>query len=325
MADVSSAESAEPFSITRVLRGSRAPLLVALIAAAGVAFSIAMPSFDSQANLINLLRQASVLAIVACGATFVIAAGEIDLSVGSLVAFVAVLTAWMTGGGYSIALILPLGLLAGLAVGGLNSLLVLGLGVPSFLATLGVQAIVRGAAMTLSLQPLPVRNLGFIRFFGWSPAGVPMPVLLAAIVGAVAILMLARTRFGIRTRAVGSNEGSARLAGLRTHRQKCAVLLFGSGLAAVAGVVLAGRTNYGMSQAGGGLELDAIAATLLGGGRLGGGAGSVVGTLLATILLTMIFTGIATLGISGSFQDIAKGLLVGIAIFLMRAPSGQRS
>jgi ribose/xylose/arabinose/galactoside ABC-type transport system permease subunit len=325
MVDAGSVANARMSELRDAFRGSRAPLLIALIAATSVAFAIAMPSFDSWANLINLLRQASVLAIVACGETFVIAAGEIDLSVGSLVALIAVLTAWMTGGGYPLWSILLLGLLAGLFVGGVNSVLALALGVPSFLATLGVQAIVRGAAMTLSLQPLPVRDLGFIRFFAWSPAGVPMPVLLAAIVGALAILLLARTRFGVHTRAVGSHEASARLAGLRPQWQKCAVFLLGSGLAAVAGVVLAGRTNYGMAQAGGGLELDAIAATLLGGGRLGGGAGSVVGTLLATLLLTIIFTGIATLGLSGSFQDIAKGALVGIAVFLMRVRSGKRA
>lgn len=307
-------------AFAQTLARSRVPLLLFLIAATALAFSAAMPQFISQANLINLLRQSSVLAIVGCGTTFVIVAGEIDLSVGSLVAFVAVLTAWLSDRSVSIENILVLGLLAGILAGTINSILVLVLGVPSFLATLGTQAIVRGAAMTLSLQPLPLRNISFIKFFGWSPAGAPMPVVIAVLLSILSILMFTRARFGIRTRAVGSNEGAARLAGLATKRQKYAVLVLGSVMAAIAGIVLAGRTNYGMSQAGTGLELDAIAATLLGGGRLGGGVGSVLGTLLAAILLTIIFTGIATLGLSGSFQDIAKGLLVGVAIFLMRAP-----
>jgi ribose transport system permease protein len=315
-------ETTPPAAIAfaRALLSSRALLLLFLIAVTALAFSIAMPQFLSQANLVNLLRQASVLAIVGCGTTFVIVAGEIDLSVGSLVAFVAVLTAWLSDKSLSIEIIVLLGLLAGVLAGTINSGLVLVLGVPSFLATLGTQAIVRGAAMTLSLQPLPVRNISFIKFFGWSPAGAPMPVIIAAIIVLASILLFTRARFGIRARAVGSNEGAARLAGLATKRQKYAVLVLGSVLAAIAGIVLAGRTNYGMSQAGTGLELDAIAATLFGGGRLGGGVGSVLGTFLAAILLTLIFTGIATLGLSGSFQDIAKGVLVGIAIFLMRAP-----
>lgn len=322
MTDSAISQGRNPLSVSgisprRIVR-ARIPLLLVLIAATALAFSIAMPQFLAQANLVNLFRQASVLAIVASGTTFVIVAGEIDLSVGSVVALAAVLTAWLSGKGLPVPVILGGGLLAGLAAGAVNSLLVLTLGVPSFLATLGTLAIVRGAAMTLSLQPLPLRNIPLIRFFGATPGGLPVPVLIALGAGGVAWVLFNRSRFGIRTRAVGSGEAAARLAGLGTGRQKLLVLLLGSSFAAIGGIVLAGRTNYGMAQAGTGLELDAIAAVLLGGGRLGGGVGSIAGTLLATLLLTMIFTGIAALGLSGSLQDIAKGALVGIAIFLMR-------
>jgi len=291
--------------------------LMLLIVAVAIVGAIWIPNFLSANSLINIARQTSVTAIVALGATFVIIAGEIDLSVGAVVALVAVLTAWMSRG-YPLPVMLLVALAGGLAVGAVNGLLALKLRVPSFLATLGTLSIAKGLAMTISLEPVPVRNLEFIKFFRLSPAGIPMPVIIALILFVLAVLLLNHSRFGIRTRAVGSNENGARLAGLNTTRHKYAVLILGSAFAAIGGVVLAGRTNYGIAYSASGLELEVIAAAILGGARLGGGVGSVVGTLLAAILLTMIFVGIATAGLQGSYQDIAKGTAIGIAIFLMR-------
>ena len=284
----------------------------------GAVFGYLAPHFLSTTSLINIGRQATVMTIVALGVTFVIIAGEIDLSVGAVVALVSVLTAWLSRYGYSVPVMLLVALATGLSVGVVNGLLSLKLRVPSFLATLGTLSIIKGIAMTMTLEPIPLRTISFIKFFMISPLGIPMPVIIALLLFVVSIVLLNYSRFGIRTRAVGSNEGAARLAGLNTTRQKYLVFVLGSVFAAVGGVVLAGRTNYGMAQAAGGLELEVIAAAILGGARLGGGVGSVTGTLLSSVLLTMIFMGIATVGLPGPYQDMAKGAAIGLAVLLMR-------
>jgi len=293
-------------------------LLAVLIVAVAVIFSFLIPHFVSPNSLANLLRQTSVLAIVAFGATFVIVAGEIDLSVGSVVSLVAVLTAMMSRDNNPIPMMLASAATTGLAIGAANAFLIVKLRVPSFLATLGTLSIVKGLAMTVSLQPVPVRSVDFVKFFRISFAGIPMPFILVLILLGLAVLLLNYSRFGVHTRAVGCNEKGARLAGLNTTRHRYIVLMLGSLFAAIGGVVLAGRTNYGMAQSAGGLELDAISAAILGGSRLGGGIGSVAGTMLGAILLTMIFVGIANMGLPGPYQDIAKGALIGVAILLMR-------
>jgi ribose transport system permease protein len=292
--------------------------LLLLIVVVGAVFGYFAPHFLSTASLINIGRQATVMAIVALGATFVIIAGEIDLSVGSVVALVSVLTAWLAGHGYSVPIMLLVALAAGLTIGAVNGVLSLKLRVPSFLGTLGTLAIIKGIAMTITLEPIPVRSIAFIKFFMISPGRIPMPVIITLVLFALSVVLLNYSRFGIRARAVGSNENAAKLAGLNTTRQKYLVFLLGSVFAAIGGVVLAGRTNYGMAQAGGGLELEVIAAVVLGGARLGGGVGSVLGTLLSSLLLTMIFMGIATVGLPGPYQDVAKGVAIGLAVLLMR-------
>ena len=292
--------------------------LLALMVVVGSVFGYLAPHFLSTTSLINIGRQATVMAIVALGATFVIVAGEIDLSVGAVVALVSVVVAWMFRNGYSVPVMLLAALAVGLVIGMVNGWLSLKLRVPSFLATLGTLSVIKGIAMTITLEPIPLRSIAFIKFFMISPWRVPMPVIIAFLLFVVSLVLLNWSRFGVRTRAVGSNENAARLAGLNTTRQKYLVFVLASVFAAIGGVVLAGRTNYGMSQAAGGLELEVIAAAVLGGARLGGGLGSVTGTLLSSLLLTMIFMGIATVGLPGPYQDVAKGTAIGLAVLLMR-------
>lgn len=309
-----------PSLFRRSLAGisGRIVTLLCLIVVVGAVFGYLAPHFLNTTGLINIGRQATVMAIVALGATFVIIAGEIDLSVGAVVALVSVLVAWAFRHGYPVPVMLLVALAAGLSIGAVNGWLSLKLRVPSFLATLGTLSVIKGIAMTITLEPVPLRSIPFIKFFMISPWRVPMPVIIALVLFVVSLILLNYSRFGIRTRAVGSNENAARLAGLNTTRQKYLVFVLGSVFAAVGGVVLAGRTNYGMSQAAGGLELEVIAAAVLGGARLGGGIGSVTGTLLSSVLLTMIFMGIATVGLPGPYQDVAKGAAIGLAVLLMR-------
>lgn len=297
---------------------ARLLLLVVLIIFAAVGLALIVPNFLTESTLNNILRQWSVLLIVSLGATFVIASGEIDLSVGSVVALVSVLTAWASKGDFATLLIMLSALGVALAVGLINAFLTLRCGLPSFLATLGMLLIIKGVAMTVSLQPMAVRDLDFINFFRMKPLGLPMPFLIALALALLAWLVYHRTRFGNWTRAVGSSADGARLAGIAVARQKAAALTIGALAAAIGGVVLAGRTNYGIAQSASGLELDVIAAVVLGGGRLGGGTGNVIGTGLGALLLTLIFTGIAVIGLPGPYQDIVKGVMIGVAILLMR-------
>ena len=311
-----------PTRLTWFISG-RILLLVALVALVCIVFSFLIPNFLTANSLVSILRQWSVLLIVSLGATFVIVAGEIDLSVGSVVALVSVLTAWASKTDIAIPAIIGCALAIGLTVGAINAWLALKLRVPSFLATLGMLLVIKGVAMTISLQPMVVRDLDFISFFRFSPLGLPMPFVVAALVFAVTYVGLHKTRFGVLTRAVGSNEDGARLAGVAIGRHKCLIFIIGATAAALGGLVLAGRTNYGIALSATGLELDVIAAVVLGGGRLGGGEGEIVGAALGALLLTLIFTGIAVLGLPGPYQDIIKGVMIGVAIVLMRKRRGR--
>jgi ribose transport system permease protein len=293
-------------------------LLIGLILITGAVFSYLAPNFMTQASLINVARQATVMWIVALGTTFVLTSGEIDLSVGSVVALVSMVGATMIREGYPLPLVMVGSLGTGLAVGAVNAFLTLQLRVPSFLATLGTLAVLRGLAWEVSLQYVPVRSIWFIKFFRMSPLGVPMPIFIALALTVVAGLLLHFSRFGVRTRAVGSSEDAAQLAGLKVNQNKFLVFMLASAMAAIGGIVYMGRTNYGMPTAATGLELQVIAAVILGGTRLGGGVGSVIGTTLGALLITVIFVGIATLGLPGPYQDVARGTAIVLAILLMR-------
>ena len=265
-----------------------------------------------------MVRQSTVIWVVALGAAFVIAAGEIDLSVGSVVGMVSILGALMFRLGYPIPVVLLVGVATGVVIGAVNGLVTLVLRVPSFLTTLGTMSIIRGVTLETSPEYIPLRSLSFIKFFRMSPLGVPMPIMIVLVLTVLTAVLLHFSRFGIRTRAVGSNETAAMLAGLKVKQHKFLVLILGSVMAAIGGIVFMGRTNYGMPSAGTGLELQVLAAVILGGTRLGGGVASIAGTALGALLLTVIFVGIATLGLPGPYQDIARGSAIVFSILLMR-------
>ena len=300
------------------LLGSRVAILVLLVVAVMALFSFLVPNFFSPNMIVNIARQASVLGVVALGASFVIIAGEIDLSVAAVVALVSVLIGRMAGYGFPLPAIMVVAVCTGLVVGLLNGFLSLRLLVPSFLATLGTMSIARGVALTVAYEPVPIRNRLFGEIFWLTPAGIPMPVLIALILLVLAYVLMNHTRFGLATRAVGSSENASRLAGLDTVGHKYRVFMLGSVFAALGGVLLAGRTNYGIALSATGLELEAIAAVILGGSRLGGGKGSIAGTALGAILLLVIFNGIAAMGLAGAYQLITKGAVIAGVIFLMR-------
>jgi ribose/xylose/arabinose/galactoside ABC-type transport system permease subunit len=296
----------------------RLVMLLVAMAAIAILFGSLNAYYLSWQNALDLGRQASLLAVVALGAHLVIVSGEIDLSVGAVVGLISVLVPYFFDLGLPVPLVIVLALTCGALCGAVNGLITLGLRVPSFLATLGTLAVFRGLALSISNQPRVIYDDAFVAVFNTEIAAIPLTVWYPILLTVLLALLWKYSRFGVRVRAVGSNEQSARVAGLSARRIKFFVFTLASMFAAAGALILLGRTQTGLAVAGEGLELNAIAAVILGGGRLGGGKGSIVGTLLGAVLLTMVFSGIAGMGLNASWQLMTKGLILVVVIVLMR-------
>jgi len=276
------------------------------------------PSFLSSVNILNLLRQISITGVVACGLTFVILSGEIDLSVGSVSALAGVTAAYLqvnqgfdTLPAASIALVLSL--VVGLCIG----FIVTRARVHSFIVTLGFLSIARGFALIIS-QGYPISGLNSsFRFLGAGRIGfMPLPVVIFFLIAGFVYFVLRNTAFGKHVYAIGGNEEAARLSGVNV--EFCKVVVFGiSGLlAGLSGLILAGRVNSGQPVASEGLELDAIAAVVIGGTSLSGGVGGVGGTIVGALLLGVIRNGLNLIGVSPFWQKVVMGFLIVIAVIV---------
>jgi ribose transport system permease protein len=282
--------------------------------------------FTSRSNLLNIVRQTVPVTVMAVAVVFVLSAGEIDLSLGSVVALSALVTAKVLQS-ESVALAVAAGLGVGLGVGAVNGLFVTLLRLPSFLVTLATLGLVAGLARTITdLQSVAVANDGFIDVFGAGDVG-PIPVLAFWGLGAVALGQFAfrATRFGAHVVATGDNASAARVAGIRVDRVRFAVLVLSGASAAVAGILYTGRLQGATYTLGEQDLLVVIAAVVIGGTRLFGGRGSVIGALLGSLILGTLTNGLILWGFSSSEQMIAHGVLLLIAISLtLREPSGER-
>lgn len=284
--------------------------------------------FASAANLELMLRQTAIVGTAALGMTLVIAAGGIDLSAGATIALATVVIAATLSAGQPPLVAVLAGVLAGAAAGILNGVLVTSLGVVPFIVTLGTMLAIRGAAKGLAheqkidapttwinetLATLPADHRWML-----FPAGVWLMIALAVVSG----LLLGYTRFGRHVLAVGSNEAAARLAGVRVPRVKRAVYLLGGALTGVAGVMQFARLSVGDPTVATGLELDIIAAVVIGGGSLAGGEGSVLGSLLGALIMTVIRGGGSQLGWSNWVQEIVTGSIIvtAVAVDRIRSP-----
>lgn len=270
-------------------------------------------------NLLNIVRQSAIIAIIAVGMTYVIACAEIDLSVGSTAGLASVVTA-MALSSYGIVAGILAGLLVGLVVGSINGALVSMLNIPSFLVTLGMLGIAAGVAQWITdSAPQPILNPLYNMVFGGGNFG-PVPGLLGwmVIVVVIGAVGLAKTRFGRQVLATGGNRMAADFTGINTARIKFQVLVISSMLAALAGMLYAGRLESGRFQWGAGDELSAIAAVILGGTSLFGGAGSVVGTLVGALLIGLINNGLVLAGLDTSQQQVIRGVIIILAVALAR-------
>lgn len=302
----------------RSLVAAREAGLAGVIVLLVMFLALRSPYFLTGGNLVVVGRQASLSLLIAIGMTFVIVAGGIDLSVGSTVALVSILTGeFMVTLQFSPIIAAVLALVCGLVVGLVNGVIVATTAIPPFVVTLGMLAVARGLALGITqgstISGLPADFLilgqGFL-------AGIPIPVWIAAGVAVVAHLVLSRTRFGRNVFFVGSNEQAAVLSGIRVRRTKIAIFVIAAGLAGLEAVIETARLSVGQPSAGTGYELVAIGAVVIGGASLFGGEGSILGTVLGTLLLALIQNGLILLGISAYWQQVFSGAIIVAAVAL---------
>lgn len=290
-----------------------------------VLLSLIEPAFLSGSNLVGILRSVSLIGIMALGMTFVIMTGGIDLSVGPVSA-IAGLVAYFTllaGHGVVVALLAGAGL--GLLIGIANGVLVASLGLPAIIVTLGSLSIVRGSALLLGGPDLhAIRDQAAYSFIGaGNLGGVPVPVLIFLALAALAWALQTRTPFGILVAAVGDNERAAWLSGLNVTAVKAAVYGLCACLAAIAGMIQSAQVHTASATYGKfGTELDVIAAVVLGGTQLSGGAGSVARTVLGVLFLGILNNGMNILNLSIDIQLIAKGAIIALALSLAARRAG---
>lgn len=275
--------------------------------------------FLSANNLLNIFRQTATITVIAVGMTFVISCAEIDLSVGS-VAGLASVTAAMTIAQFGLVPGILAGLGVGALVGALNGALVSMLRIPSFLVTLGMMGVAVGVAQWITASaPQPILDNTFNTIFGGGNFGpVPGLIVWSALFVAVGAVVLSKTRFGRQVLATGGSETAAQYTGVKTRKIKFSVMTISGIVAAFAGLLYAGRLQSGRFQWGAGDELSAIAAVILGGTSLFGGAGTVVGTLMGALLIGLINNGLILAGLDSSQQQVVRGAVIILAVALAR-------
>ncbi len=270
--------------------------------------------FLTQRNLLNVGRQASVVAIVALGQALVIIGRGIDLSVGSVIGLSAVAAAIVAQGTGSEVLAIIAALGTGLGMGLLNGLLYTRLNINPFIATLGTLSIARGIAL-LATGGIPVTFSGWASWFGAGRLGqVPVPLVLMAALAVAFFVFATRTRLGRNIYAIGDNPVAARLAGINVEATRLLVFALCGLVSGLGGLILAGTLASAGPDLGRGYELDVIAAVILGGTALAGGRGSITGVVLGALLMALLGNAFVLLGVSSHWQVVTKGLVIILAV-----------
>jgi ribose transport system permease protein len=278
---------------------------------------ILSPHFMTVSNLLNIAQQTSINAIIAVGMTFVIITAGIDLSVGSIMAFAGVVLASALNSGMPLAVALLLGLAVGLLCGIVNGLLITYGKLPPFISTLGMMSVARGAALLYTDgRPISGFEANFRFLAGGEVLSIPMPVIIMGVVYILAHLALTRTKLGRYTYAMGGNEEATVLSGVNVKWYKTAVYGLCGLLSGLAAIILTARLNSAQPIAGIMYELDAIAATVIGGTSLLGGEGRIIGTLIGALIMGVLRNGLNLLGVSSFVQQTVIGAVIIIAVLI---------
>lgn len=293
-------------------------VLVALVALC-IVLTFASPYFATKINLINIVLQAAINATLACGMTFVILTGGIDLSVGSIVALAGILLGVMLKANVPLPLALTACVLTGGLCGLVNGLMVTRVNLPAFIATLGMMSIARGSALYISGGRAISGFAGKLNFIGsGSILGIPVMIYLMIITFAIGLFILKYTRTGRYIYAIGGNTEATRLSGINTARYTMLVYAICGLTAGLAAVLLTARLDSAQPVAGEGYELDAIAATVIGGTNLDGGEGHLTGTIIGALIIAVLNNGLNLLNVSSYIQDIVIGLVIVLAVAVDR-------
>ena len=291
-------------------------ILLVVLLVLGTIFSLLTDTFLTIPNMLNVLLQISIIAILGFGVTIIIISAGIDLSLGSVMALVGMGTAAiLTSSIPSIFLAILGGLLIGGIVGFINGITVAYIHLPAFIATLAMMSIARGVALVVT-NAIPIYNLpeSFLFLGSGFLWGVPTPIYVMISLYFILDFILRKTKFGRYTYAIGGNEEATRLSGINIKRYKLLVYVVGGICTGVAGILFTARLGSGQPTAGVGYELDAITAAILGGTNLFGGSGNLIGTLIGAFVMGVINNGQALLNISSYVQNIVRGIIVILAV-----------
>lgn len=320
------AHDAPPRAMKRILGGSvgrNLGLVIALGLLVAVGTLTAGDRFASFDNFVTIIRFASIIGVISIGMTFVITAGGIDLSVGSVMGLSTVvaslaavqLAATQTSWLIMVVIALAVGTLAGLV----NGIVIAYGSVVAFMATLAMLVGARGLAELISNRSTQiVNNQGFLDFFRADLLGVPILIWIFLVVAVAGWILLNRTTFGRRTVAVGGNREASRLAGIKVKRHMVHIYMIAGLTSGIAAVMMLGRTTAGTSTHGGLYELDAIAAVVVGGTLLIGGRGTIVGTVLGVLIFSTLTNVFTQNNLSTSVQAVAKGVIIVVAVLLQQ-------
>lgn len=291
-------------------------ILLVVLLVLGTIFSLLTDTFLTIPNILNVLLQISIIAILGFGVTIIIISAGIDLSLGSVMALVGMGTAAiLTSSTPSIFLAILGGLLIGGIVGFINGITVAYIHLPAFIATLAMMSIARGVALVVT-NAIPIYNLpeSFLFLGSGFLWGIPTPIYVMISLYFILDFILRKTKFGRYIYAIGGNEEATRLSGINTRRYKLLVYVVGGICTGVAGILFTARLGSGQPTAGVGYELDAITAAILGGTNLFGGSGNLIGTLIGAFVMGVISNGQALLNISSYVQNIVRGIIVILAV-----------
>lgn len=291
--------------------------LIFVILGIVIIMSFISPVFMTQKNIINIIRQISINGIIAVGMTFVILTGGIDLSVGSVVAMTSVIIGYLLGIEVPWIIACTVGVLVAIAFGIFNGIMVAYIGFQPFIATLATVTMGKGIALAFSGgRPFPIRNKSFLELGKGYIGNIPIPVIILIVVVIIGLIVLNTTTFGRYIFAVGGNKNAAKLSGVKTKKVELSVYVISAICAAIAGLILSARISSGQPTSGIGYELDAIAATAIGGTSMSGGMGSLIGTVYGFIILGLMTNSMNLLNINSFYQEIVKGIIIVIAVFL---------
>ncbi|MEC0297196.1 MULTISPECIES: ABC transporter permease [Peribacillus] len=289
-----------------------------------IVITVLNPSFMEPNNILNLLRQTSINALIAFGMTFIILTGGIDLSVGSILALSSALMAGMMVSGLDPILAILVGILLGAIMGVINGILVSKGKMAPFIVTLATMTIFRGLTLVYT-DGKPITGIGDSVMFQMLGRGyflgVPVPAVVMIIAFMILWFLLHKTSFGRKTYAIGGNEKASRISGIKVDRVKVAIYGLAGTMAAIAGAILTSRLNSAQPTAGQSYEMDAIAAVVLGGTSLSGGKGRLFGTLVGVLIIGTLNNGMNLLGVSSFYQQVVKGAVILIAVLLDRKKS----